>query len=113
MTYTLKVSLDVTRGKKFPLLSILIEGRLKVKVKLNERSSAIVRLLSEKLKVDSDYVLRIAVFELARYMLGCPDEFVIFQKKDWDNMIAEVRNEIDVYWRKHPREAKRKGVKVR
>lgn len=84
-----------------------------MKVKLNERSSKIVELLMEKLKVPSEYVLRIAVFELARYMLGCPDEFVIFQKKDWDSMIAEVRNEIDTYWKEHPQEAKRKGVKVK
>jgi len=40
-----------------------------VKVKLNERSTKIVELLMEKLKVPSELVLRIAVFELARYML--------------------------------------------
>lgn len=68
-----------------------------------------VELLSEKLEVDPEYVLRIAVFELARFMLGSPKEFLIFEKLDWDNTMAEMRKEIDDYWRKHPEEAREKG----
>jgi len=84
-----------------------------MKVNLSERSSKILEMLCDKLEYPPEYVLRIAVFELARFMLGSPKEFIVFEKKDWDDTIAKAKKQIDDYWREHPEEAKEKGIEVR
>jgi len=84
-----------------------------MKVTLNERSSKMVELLCEKLELDPEYVLRISIFELARYILGTPGEFLIFKKSDWDEVMRQTRQEIENYWKEHPGEAKEKGIKVK
>jgi len=84
-----------------------------MKVELNERSSKILKMLVDKLDYPSEYVLRIAVFELARFMLGTPKEFVIFEKSEWDQTMAEARKQVDDYWKAHPEEARKKGIEVR
>lgn len=66
-----------------------------MKVTLNERSSKMVELLCEKLEVDPECVLRISIFELARYILGTPEEFLIFKKSDWDQTMAQARQETE------------------
>lgn len=82
-----------------------------MRVKLNERSSKMVELLCKKLKVDPEYVLRISIFETARYILGTPEEFLIFKKSDWDATMGETRKEIDEYWKAHLEGVKARKVK--
>ena len=84
-----------------------------MKVELNERSSKILEMLVDKLDYPSEYVLRIAIFELARWMLGTPKEFIVFEKKDWDETLAKAKKDVDDYWRTHPEEARKKGIKVK
>lgn len=84
-----------------------------MKVELNKRSSKILEMLCDKLDYPSEYVLRIAIFELARWMLGTPKEFIVFEKKDWDETLEKAKKEVDDYWREHPEEARKKGIKVR
>lgn len=83
-----------------------------MKVDLNERSSKILGMLSDKLDYPPEYVLRIAVFELARFMLGTPKEFIIFEKSEWDKTMKKIKGDIEKYWTDHPQEAERKGIDI-
>jgi len=71
----------------------------------NKELTGIVRELSEKLGISKKHIIRMALTDMSAFFLDNPEEYITFQRKEWEKALhtielrvkSEMRKEEEMY----------------
>ena len=59
-----------------------------------------VSKLSHKLGISKKHIIRLAITDMAAFFLGSPEEYITFQKKEWEKALRRIELRVRAEMRK-------------